>query len=75
MKMNEYEERFQQLEEITKKLDQENLSLEESVAYYEQGMNLYKELKEWLETTKGRIYQIETSSGELTPWEATDELP
>lgn len=75
MKMNEYEERFQQLEEITKKLDQENLSLEESVAYYEQGMNLYKELKEWLETTKGRIYQIETSSGKLTPWEATDELP
>lgn len=74
MKMNEYEERFQQLEEITKKLDQENLSLEESVAYYEQGMNLYKELKEWLETTKGRIYQIETSTGELTPWEETDEL-
>ena len=48
-----YEMKMEKLAQIVKKLEHGELSLEENLKSYEEGMNLYKELKIILEEKEG----------------------
>lgn len=50
-----FEELMIKLEEITNKLEKEQLSLDESVKLFEEGMNVSKECNEKLENAEKRI--------------------
>lgn len=50
-----FEEIMTKLEEITNKLENENLNLDESVELFENGMKLSKQANEKLETAEKRI--------------------
>lgn len=50
-----FEEIMKKLEEITSKLENENLSLDESVEYFEEGIKLSKKANEKLENAEKRI--------------------
>ena len=53
-----FEEVMQKLEEITNKLEKEDLNLDESVKLFEDGMNLSKIASEKLENAEKRITMI-----------------
>lgn len=50
-----FEELIKELEEITNKLEKEDLSLDESVNLFERGMKISKECNEKLEKAEKRI--------------------
>ena len=50
-----FEELMDKLEEITNKLEKEQLSLDESVKLFEEGMNISKECNSKLEEAEKRI--------------------
>lgn len=50
-----FEEIMTKLEEITNKLEKDNLNLDESVELFEEGMNLSKKANEKLENAEKRI--------------------
>lgn len=50
-----FEELMKELEEITNKLEKEDLSLDESVDLFEKGMKISKECNEKLEKAEKRI--------------------
>ncbi len=52
------EEKFRKLEEIVKKIEYEEVDLEESLRLYQEGINLIKELKETLESAKLKIDEV-----------------
>ena len=56
--MINYEENIKKLNEILKRLEDEKLSVAESVKLYETAENLYKECAEYLENAKGSFYKI-----------------
>lgn len=54
-KEENFEELMKKLEEITARLENENLNLDESVALFEEGMNISKKCSEKLENAEKRI--------------------
>ena len=50
-----FEELMEKLEEITNKLEKEQLSLDDSVKLFEEGMNISKECNSKLEEAEKRI--------------------
>ncbi len=52
---NKFENKMQELEQIVAKLEKGELSLEESVKAFEDGMKLSKECNDILENTEKRI--------------------
>lgn len=72
MQFNDYEKNIEKLESITKRLEEENLPLHESVALYEEGMKLHQELKKCLTETKGKVQRVNVEELSLEPWE---EMP
>lgn len=54
-KEKNFEELMSKLEEITNKLEKENLNLDESVKLFEEGMQISKECSEKLENAEKRI--------------------
>ncbi len=50
-----FEELMENLEEITLKLEKEQISLDESVKLFEEGMNISKECNKMLEDAEKRI--------------------
>lgn len=60
-----FEELMKRLEEITNKLEKEELNLDESVVLFEEGMNLSKKCNEILESAEKRISILLEKNGEL----------
>ena len=59
-----FEELMEKLEEITAKLEKENISLDDSVKLFEDGMNISKECNKKLEEAEKRITMlVETKDG------------
>jgi exodeoxyribonuclease VII small subunit len=58
-----FSEKMTELENILKKLEGENVSLEESLSDFERGVKLIKECRKFLEEAKQKV-TILTDSGE-----------
>ncbi len=52
------DEKIKELEKISNEMDQEDVSIEQSIALFEKGSTLTKECLEELNTAKGKIYLI-----------------
>ena len=60
-----FEELMDKLEEITNKLEKEQLSLDDSVKLFEEGMNISKECNSKLEEAEKRITILIEDNGKL----------
>ena len=60
-----FEELMKDLEEITNKLEKEDLSLDESVDLFEKGMKISKECNEMLENAEKKITMLINQDGEV----------
>ena len=60
-----FEDLMKRLEEVTNKLEKEELNLDESVSLFEEGMNLSKKCNETLENAEKRITILLENNGEL----------
>lgn len=60
-----FEELIQKLEEITNKLEKEQLSLDESVKLFEEGMHISKQCNSKLEDAEKRITILINQNDEL----------
>lgn len=54
----DYEKNIKELNDISSKLADEKLPLEESVKLYERAEKLYKECGDYLTSETGRVYKI-----------------
>jgi exodeoxyribonuclease VII small subunit len=61
-----FEEALKQLESVVEKLNDQNITLEESVRLYEEGIRLSKICSETLENAALKIEQIDKNSGNDT---------
>ena len=68
-----FEELMKRLEEVTNKLEKEELNLDESVALFEEGMNLSKKCNETLENAEKRISILLEKNGELVEENFVDD--
>lgn len=64
-KEENFEELMVKLEEITNKLEKEQLSLDESVKLFEEGMKISKECNSKLEDAEKRITILINQNGEI----------
>ena len=64
-KEENFEELMVKLEEITNKLEKEQLSLDESVKLFEEGMKISKECNSTLEDAEKRITILINQNGEI----------
>lgn len=64
-KEEDFEELMKKLEDITNKLETENLSLDESVKLFEEGIGISKECNEKLEKAEKKISILINEDGEL----------
>ena len=60
-----FEELMEKLEEITTKLEKEQISLDDSVKLFEEGMNISKECNKKLEEAEKRITMLVESEDGL----------
>ena len=60
-----FEELIEKLEDITNKLEKEQLSLDESVKLFEEGMNISKECNSKLEDAEKRITILINKNDEI----------
>ena len=58
MAKEKFEDKMNKLKEIVDKLDDENISLDESISLYEDGLKLSKELQEKLKTFEKKIDEL-----------------
>ncbi len=68
-----FEELYKKLEEAVEKLEKGGLSLEQSIALYEEGMELAKQCQGILDSAEQRITQLRESFTE--PAEEPEEAP
>ena len=61
-----FEEALRELESIVEKLSNEEITLEDSVKYYEEGIRLSKICSETLESASLKIEQIDKSNSKDT---------
>lgn len=59
-----YEEKIKRLEEIISLMEKGQLSLEDSIEFYEEGIKIHNELVKTLEKAEGKIRVI-SESGEV----------
>lgn len=65
MKEQTFEASIERLESIVKQLETGNISLEESIKFYEEGLTLAKNCSEKLENAKQKIIEIDNYLKEL----------
>jgi exodeoxyribonuclease VII small subunit len=63
--MAEFERKLTELETVVERLEQGDLSLEESVRLFEDGMKLSESCKKELDTAEGRIQILMQQGGKL----------
>ena len=61
----DYESSFRELEKIIKELESKNISLEDSIKKYEEGIELYKYLNNTLKAYEGKIKTIAEENSEF----------
>lgn len=75
MKQFDFEESMKKLEEIVKALEKGELSLEESLSKFEEGLALGKRCRELLETAEARIKKVvRNSDGSIEERDCSDEF-
>ena len=57
-------ELFEQLEEVVKELEGEDVTLEDSFTFYNQGMELLKECNEIIDTVEKKVRVLDTQGEE-----------
>ena len=62
----EFEELIEKLENITSKLEKDNLNLDESIELFEEGMKISKECNSKLEDAEKRITILINKNDEIT---------
>jgi exodeoxyribonuclease VII small subunit len=76
LKTNEFEKAFQQLEKIVQQLESENLSLDDSLQLFEEGIRLSRFCNQKLEEVEKKIELIlADAKGQpvLEPFDAADD--
>lgn len=68
-----FEELYRRLEETVAKLEQGGLSLEESIALYERGMQLAKRCQELLDEAELKVTRLRQAFAERAAVYATEE--
>lgn len=71
---NTYERDYKKLEEIVKKLESGDISLDESVKLYEEGVTLYKSLEKTLKEYEGKINVMSENLEAITVEDLDEEL-
>lgn len=71
---NTYERDCKKLEEIVKKLESGDISLDESVKLYEEGVTLYKSLEKTLKEYEGKINVMSENLEAITVEDLDEEL-
>ena len=71
-KTRSFEEGMQELGAIVEKLHKDELTMEESIALYEQGTRLHAQLEALLAQQKKRIEQIDPETAEIEAFEEND---
>lgn len=71
---NTYEKDYKKLEEIVKKLESGDISLDESVKLYEEGVALYKSLEKTLKEYEGKINAMSENMEAITVEDLDEEL-
>ena len=61
----DYESSFRELEKIIKELESKDISLEDSIKRYEEGIELYKYLNNTLKAYEGKIKTIAEENSEF----------
>jgi exodeoxyribonuclease VII small subunit len=71
MKDNEkFEEKMKSLESIVEKFENEELGIEESLQYFQEGMKLGKECKKILDSIELKVQKIIKEEGmKVEPWD------
>ena len=71
---NTYEKDYKKLEEIVKKLESGDISLDESVKLYEEGVTLYKSLEKTLKEYEGKINVMSENLEAITVEDLDEKL-
>lgn len=71
---NTYEQDYKKLEEIVKRLESGDISLDESVKLYEEGVTLYKSLEKTLKEYEGKINVMSENLEAITVEDLDEEL-
>lgn len=61
----DYESSFRELEKIIKELESKDISLEDSIKKYEEGIELYKYLNNTLKAYEGKVKTIAEENSEF----------
>ena len=64
-KKQTYEENIEQIDEILEKLENRELSLEDSINEYEKAIKLIKESEKLLEIGEGKVLKVLEKNGKL----------
>ena len=67
-----FEEGMQALEQLTARLEQEELPLEEAISLYEQGVRLHAQLEKTLAAQQKRIEMIDPDTAEIEAFEGNE---
>ncbi|MCY4177724.1 MAG: exodeoxyribonuclease VII small subunit [Endozoicomonadaceae bacterium] len=65
-KVNTFEKNLQNLEVIVEKMENSSLSLDESLAAFEEGVKLVKSCQKELKTAEQKIHILSEENGEYT---------
>ncbi len=70
-----FEEQMEQLRALTQQLEQGNLSLEEAVSLYTQGVKLAADCQKTLENAKLKVEMMTVTDEEAKENDSTNEFP
>lgn len=74
MKKNKtFKENYEELEKIVEQLSEENKDIDESIAKFKEGMELYKKCQEELNAAKEEVVKILKENGEEIDYENAEE--
>lgn len=72
MSKEKFEEAFKKLEELVKKLEGEDLTLEESLRFFEEGIRLARICNKKLDEAERKVEILLKEEGELAPFKERD---
>ena len=64
-KKQTYEENIEQIDEILEKLENEELSLDDSIEEYEKAIKLIKDSEKLLEIAEGKVLKVLEKNGKI----------
>ena len=64
-KKQTYEENIEQIDEILEKLENEELSLDDSIEEYEKAIKLIKDFEKLLEIGEGKVLKVLEKNGKI----------